>query len=114
MRIAASSHGSALGAFKALPERVQPCGKSSASSDLGRESSAFTSSGKQSPPHLTVELVSQRETVRPDPFWDGPRLRPVFVAQVIGQAMPERARPLAHAAYGALEPRRARLLDRKS
>lgn len=114
MRIAASSHGSALGAFRALPERVQPCGKSSASSDLGKESGAFTSSDPQSPPHLTVELVCQGETAKPDPFWDGPRLKPVFVAQLIGQAIPDPAPLSPRPAYGIAEPRRARLLDRKS
>ena len=113
MRIAAYPHCSVQGALKALAERVRPCEKSSASSDLDRESGAFTSPEPEPPPRLTVELVSQRETPKPDPFWDGPRLKPVFVAQVIGQAMPDPARPSPRAAYGAAEPRMARLLDRK-
>src|ERR1700761_5763110 len=105
MRIAAPSHFSAQGAFKALADRVHPCGKSSASSDLGQESGAFTEPEPHAPKRLTVELVSQCETSRPDPFWDGPRLKPVFVAQVIGQAMPDRTRPLPRTAYGVAEPR---------
>ena len=53
-------------------------------------------------PRLQVELVCQDETPRFDPFWDGPRLQPAFVAQLLGQVMPAgRARqPPCDNAYG--------------
>ena len=52
------------------------------------------------------------------PLWNGPRLRPVFVAQVIGQVTMydrRRAARLAHAAYDrvATDIPAALLLDRK-
>jgi hypothetical protein len=56
------------------------------------------------------------DTPRFDPFWDGPRLVPAFVAQLLGQAMPERRdNAMVETTYGrAVSPRKALLLDRKS
>lgn len=42
-------------------------------------------------PRLQVELLCQSDTKAHDPFWDGPRLAPPFVTQLLGQVMaPER------------------------
>jgi hypothetical protein len=66
-----------------------------------------------------LELVSQDETFDFDPFWDGPRLLPTFVAQVMAQAMavPERrdGAMVLETAYASIAlPRMALVLDRKS
>ena len=53
---------------------------------------------------IEVELVCQAETPRFDPYWDGPRLKPAFVAQLMGQVMP---RGLLHAPALAYEPQAA-------
>jgi hypothetical protein len=68
---------------------------------------------------LPLELVSQEETFDCDPFWDGPRLLPTFVAQVMAQAMaiPDRrdSAIALETAYAKLAfPRMALVLDRKS
>jgi hypothetical protein len=99
--------------FVALPRAVE---KSSASSALGMQSGDRGQHEEKSPPHLRVELVCQDNTDRSDPFWDGPRLLPVFVAQVLGQVMPERRdmAAMARTAYGSAAPRKALLVDRKS
>ena len=65
---------------------------------------------------MQVELVCQEETRAFDPFWDGPRLMPAFVAQVMGQIIMERrdSSVSVETAYGSMQPRKALLLDRKS
>jgi hypothetical protein len=71
-------------------------------------------------PRIQVELVSQNGTACFDPLWDGPRLLPSFVAQVMGQvmnqAMPERRTSLSlETAYGSARlARMALLVDRRS
>jgi len=99
--------------FVALPRAVE---KSSASSALDMQRDDREQHPEKSPPHLRVELVCQSDTHAFDPFWDGPRLLPVFVAQVLGQIMPERrdTAAMAHTAYGSAAPRKALLVDRKS
>ena len=103
-----------LKALAAPPRTVE---KSSASSALGHRRQSFNQDGEKAPPHLQVELVCQDKTRGHDPFWDAPRLlMPTFVAQVMGQAMPERrgTSVSVQAAYGSAAPRKALLLDRKS
>jgi hypothetical protein len=99
--------------FVAAPRVIE---KSSASSALDKQSGEREQRDEKSPPHLRVELVCQSDTQGFDPFWDAPRLLPVFVAQVLGQFMPERreAAAMAHTAYGSAAPRKALLVDRKS
>src|ERR1700710_1751883 len=89
--------------FVALPGVVE---KSSASSALDMQRDDGEQHQEKSPPHLRVELVCQSDTQRLDPFWDGPRLLPAFVAQVLGQVMPERRddAAMAHTAYGSAAP----------
>jgi hypothetical protein len=90
--------------------------KTSASSTLGREK-PDTDGGQEKPLRkVQVERLYRDDTPRFDPFWDGPRLVPAFVTQLLGQAMPERRETvMLESAYGcAVSPRTALLLDRKS
>jgi hypothetical protein len=106
------------GALRASADSVRASEKPSASSDLGKDDGAFTKPEQQAPPRVTVELVCQSETPRFDPNWDGPRLMPVFVAQLLGQVMREQAPQAAsvsvRTAYDATQPRTGKLFDRKS
>jgi hypothetical protein len=104
------------GASKAPALSSRAIEKTSASSALGRDNPNTDSEQKESPAPLRVELVSRDDTARFDPFWDAPRLLPTFVAQVLGQVMPDRRETVAvETAYGrAGSPRTALLLDRKS
>ena len=98
----------------AAPRSVE---KSSGSRQLGAHAQDFTGQEQKHPPRLQVELVCQDDTDGFDPFWDGPRLVPVFVAQLLGQAMPDsgpRAQIGMERAYGAHTPGIALLIDRKS
>jgi hypothetical protein len=117
MRVTGPFDATARGGLKALAALPRRCGKPSNSSALGRERQNHDGEKEKSPPRLQVELVCQDETVGFDPFWDAPRLLPTFVAQVMGQAMPNR-RDISvsvQTAYGSVRcPRKALLLDRKS
>jgi hypothetical protein len=62
-------------------------------------------------PRVVVELVSQGETKRHDPFWDAPRLAPVFVTQLLGQVMDQERNRLVRTPYGIRVEKSARLLD---
>ena len=100
--------------WDAQPRR---CEKSSASSDLGQEQSDLQPDRRKGQPTLRVQLVSQNNTSRCDPIWEGPRLTSAFAAQVMGQAMLDRRDDGARleTAYGSIgRPRMALLLDRKS
>ena len=103
-----------LNTWAALP---RPCEKASDSSDLGQEQSDLQPDRRKGQPTLRVQLVSQDNTSRPDPIWEGPRLVPAFAAQVMGQAMLDR-RDIGvriETAYSSFNcPRKALLLDRKS
>lgn len=89
--------------------------KASASSHLGARPHDGAKKQDKPAPRLQVELVCQDETPRFDPFWDAPRLKPTFVAQLMGQVMPERRVMVAvETAYGKVAPRQALLVDRKS
>ena len=100
-------------AFGASARRIE---KTSASSTLGHQPRDLNEHREQLPPRLQVELVCQDETAGHDPFWDAPRLLPVFVTQLMGQVMPERREPRSvETAYGHVAvPRMALVLDRKS
>ncbi len=104
------------GGAKSAATSARAVEKSSPSSRLGEQPRDFTHSDEKSTPRLQVELVCQDETASYDPFRDAPTLLPSFVAQVLGQFMPERRQngAMAHTAYASAEPRRALLVDRKS
>jgi hypothetical protein len=90
--------------------------KSSPASTLRRDTPQGGTSRDKPAPRLTVELVSQDETQAFDPYWDGPRLVPAFVTQLLAQLTPgTNPRVAAATAYGSAAcPRTARLLDRSS
>jgi hypothetical protein len=116
MRVTGPFDATARGGLKALAALPRRCEKPSSSSALGQERQNLKEKNEKSPPRLQVELVCQEGTEGFDPFWDAPRLLPTFVAQVMGQFMPERrdASVSVETAYGSAAPRKALLLDRKS
>ena len=117
MRTAGPLDGNTRTAVKSLSVQPRRCEKSSTSSDLGKERPDLEADRRKGQPTLRVQLVSQNDTTRADPEWDGPRLLPVFAAQLIGQAVPDRRDGCARVetAYGSLgAPRTALLLDRRS
>lgn len=102
--------------IKLLAASPRACEKSSGSSALDQQPQDFNDEQKPASP-IQVELLCQDETPRFDPFWDGPRLLPAFVAQLMGQmGMDRRDTSMSvETAYGSIRyPRRALLLDRKS
>ena len=117
MRTAGPVDSNARPAVKSWPVQPRRCEKSSASSDLGQERPDVEADRRKGQPTLRVQLVSQNDTSRSEPNWDGPRLLTAFAAQLIGQALPDRrdGNARVETAYGSLgAPRSALLLDRKS
>jgi hypothetical protein len=105
----------ARGGVKTFADIARPVEKSSPSSHLGRQTPDFAQAGQKNPPRLQVELVCQDETRAFDPIWDGPRLMPSFVTQLLAQVMPDRRETVSvETAYGTAAPRQALLVDRKS
>jgi hypothetical protein len=119
MRISGPTEFAANRGSKALVSRARRCEKTSSSSALNGYRPDVDTGEESSITVLPLELVSQEETFGFDPFWDGPRLLPTFVAQVMAQAMaiPERrgGTIALETAYASLAfPRMALVLDRKS
>jgi hypothetical protein len=90
--------------------------KSSPASSLHQERPHTSQRDTKTPPRIQIELVSRAGTECFDPNWDGPRLLPTFVAQVMGQTMPERrSSTVLETAYGTARlGRMALLVDRRS
>ena len=97
-----------------LPARVVE--KASPSSALDHYPPPASESEESATPRVQVGLVCQPGTEAYDPIWDAPRLLPTFVAQVLGQVMPERRLCTSvETAYGTARlGRMALLLDRRS
>jgi len=97
-----------------LPAR--PIEKASPSSALDHYPPPASETEDSAPPCSPLGLVCQPGTEAFDPMWDGPRLLPTFVAQVLGQVMPERRLCTSvETAYGSARlGRMALLLDRRS
>ena len=117
MRNAGSLELTASPVVKTWAAPTHRCEKSSASSDLGQGQSDLQPDRRKGQPTLRVQLVSQNNTSRPDPIWEGPRLVSAFAAQMMGQTMLDRRDFDARieTAYGSIgRPRMALLLDRKS
>jgi hypothetical protein len=112
MQVTGTLHGMTRSGAKPRLSRALGVGKSSASGHLGTGAQGAPQQRNEKRPRLQVELVCQDDTRRFDPFWDGPRLKPVFVAQLLGQVMPGE-RVMATNAYGKTAPRMALLVDRK-
>jgi hypothetical protein len=97
------------------PQAVGNAAKSGTSGQLGTPAHNQFAQKHKPAPRLQVDRVSQDDTDGFDPFWDGPRLKPIFVAQLLGQAMPaQRPHLSVDNAYGKAAVRTALLVDRKS
>jgi hypothetical protein len=97
--------------LKASASGIHAPGKSSNSAHLGDEERGPDRQARKERPKLQVELVCQEGTKAHDPFWDGPRLKPAFVTQLLGQMMTGgQAQAPAHA-YGESQASAALLLD---
>jgi len=119
MRISGPNEYAASRGSKALVSLPRRCEKTSSSSALNGYRQDGDTDAHSSIAVSSLELVSQDETFDFDPFWDGPRLLPTFVAQVMAQAMaiPERrdGAMMLETAYASITyPRMALVLDRKS
>lgn len=90
--------------------------KASASSLLSDGPRDFIQQERKNTPRLRAEHVCRKETGGFDPLWDGPRLVPSFVAQVLGQVLPERhdRNAAALAAYAARASRQPCVIDERS
>ena len=104
------------GSAKASAQPVRAIQKASASSTLNQEKADARGDGENSAQPNPLKRLYRDDTTTFDPFWDGPRLVPAFVAQLLGQVMPQRRETvMVETAYGrAVSPRKALLLDRKS
>lgn len=116
MRVNGPLDGIAAGSARTSALELRAIEKSSLSSHLGEQPRHEKRPEPKAVPHIQVELVSQRETTAFDPLWDGPRLVPSFVTQVLAQAMPDNREPetTVETAYGIATPRRSLLIDRTS
>jgi hypothetical protein len=119
MRVSGPFEFAASRGSKALVSSPRRCEKTSSSSALNGYRQEGESAGQNSIALSPLELVSQDETFDFDPFWDGPRLLPTFVAQVMAQAMAISERRdgamALETAYASIAfPRMALVLDRKS
>jgi hypothetical protein len=104
-----ASHGKA--GFKASRETARAIGKASDSAHLRQEHQDAQRHSARPHGKWAVETLSQGETKRHDPFWDGPRLTPAFVTQLLGQVMEQERNRLVRTAYGIPAEKSARLLD---
>jgi hypothetical protein len=89
---------------------VRPAGKASDSAAFGDRRGEASVEMPRHRPRLQVELVCQEGTKPHDPFWDAPRLLPVFVTQLLGQLLPQSPQAARPGAYAA-PVRRTRVLD---
>lgn len=117
MRVTGPFDSTARGSLKAPAAEARRIEKSSPSSQLGNAPRDEARPQEKAPRRLQVELVSHSGTSSFDPFWDGPRLRPQFVTQLLGQVMPQGGSPHRNPAirtpYEAPALRTAMLVDRK-
>ena len=99
------------GSYRPLGADPRMVGKSSESAQLHGERRDHPQDPPRQRPRLQVELVCQGETNRHDPFWDGPRLTPHFVTQLLGQVMAGERHHIVRGAYGETGAAAAGLLD---
>ena len=99
------------GSLKAAIDGAHLRGKASDSAQFRKEDSRAQQKPSRPRPQVQVELVCQGDTKRRDPFWDGPRLVPAFVTQVLGQVMAQERSRLVRAPYGSRMENSAGLLD---
>lgn len=99
------------GSFKASCGTARALKNASTSAQFEQDRRETPREAPRQRPRVVVELVSQGETKRHDPFWDAPRLTPAFVTQLLGQVMDEERLRLVRAPYGIRGEKSARLLD---
>ena len=99
------------GSFRAPVEGTRLRGNASDSPQFRKDDGTAQQKASRQPARLQAEAVSQSETKRRDPIWDGPRLVPAFVTQVLGQAMQQERNRLTRPAYGSRRENSAALLD---
>lgn len=104
------------GRFKSVGAELRAIEKASLSSHFEQQAQGGRQPEPKNSPRIQVEIVSHSETTAFDPLWDGPRLVPSFVTQVLAQAMPDNQQPeiTVETAYGTAAPRRSLLIDRTS
>ena len=116
MRVNGSLNTTASGSVQSSALELRAIEKSSLSSHLGQQAQDGRPPIAKNVPRIQVERVSHSETTAFDPLWDGPRLVPSFVTQVLAQAMADNKEPdvTVETAYGTAAPRRSLLIDRTS
>ena len=116
MRVSGPLNPGASGSLKSSGLELRAIEKPSLSSHLNQQAQDRWKPEPKNIPSLPIEGVSHRETTAFDPLWDGPRLVPAFVTQVLAQAMPDTGEPdvTVETAYGTAAPRRSLLIDRTS
>jgi hypothetical protein len=104
------------GRFKSPAAELRAIEKASLSGHFEQQARDGRRPDPKNGPRIQVEIVSHSETTAFDPLWDGPRLVPSFVTQVLAQAMPDTHEPdiTVETAYGSAAPRRSLLIDRTS
>ncbi len=88
---------------KSAVARPCPAGNYNHSKTLDEHNAAFERRGTHRLATRDPAHPCQNGTIEYAPLWNGPRLRPAFVAQVLGQVMMDRrdqAASLARVAYG--------------
>jgi hypothetical protein len=98
-------------ALKSVPAAVRASEKVSLYNRLDGNSQDDAPGNAGRGPQTQAPVPSRSGTNDFDPYWHGPRLRPAFVAQVLGQFFPGPAERAPSAAYGSELPQIARLLD---
>ena len=101
------------GSSKACPANSRIVEKASKIGAFGKDNNQSPHENPRHRPRLQIELVCQTETKPHDPFWDGPRLSPIFATQLLGQVMEPEHERLVRTAYGRLTEKSARLFDEK-
>lgn len=104
------AHIAAPTSGQALPARLGHgrVEKASNCSDLGQQRMEDRRQDGAHHAHATPRDLSQSETNEHAPLWHGPRLRPAFVAQVLGQVMAAPARRDSRSVFAAYEEGAAR------
>jgi len=116
MRVSPSTEISVRSSAPGASVAVRAIEKTSPASALDHYPPPACETEDSAPRRTPLGLVCQPGTEAFDPVWDGPRLLPTFVAQVLGQVMPERrVCTSVETAYGTARlGRMALLLDRRS
>ena len=101
------------GSSKTSPANARTVEKASKSAACGKDDDQAPHENPRQKLSLQVEVVCQTETKPHDPFWDGPRLTPTFVTQLLGQVMEPEYKRFVQTVYGTLTEKSAGLFDEK-